>query len=180
MIIAFRSGPSRPALCLVTLLLLAGCAQLNPAGAPRLDAAGASTAGVYPVTEKNIENVRRRAVETLNNSRSTAGLAPVVADPALNMAADGHSASMSRQKRAWPFDDDGTTPLSRARAAGFGGTVLGELISETYETEVQAIATWMGQPQQRAILTDPRARRIGVGVFQDPNMKLWWTLTVAD
>jgi len=162
------------------LAALSGCAQLNPAQPPRLTDAGASAQGIYPVTERNLPRVRQRALETVNNSRAAAGLPPVVLDPALVTAADGHSRSMSGQGRAWHFGPDGSSPLDRARRAGFDGVLIGELVSETYETEVQAIATWMGDPAQRAILLDPAARRIGLGVFQEPNNKLWWTLTVAN
>ncbi|MFE3836596.1 CAP domain-containing protein [Pseudogemmobacter sonorensis] len=163
----------------MTILLLSGCV-VGGAGAPRLDASGASVRGVYPVTEQNIEAVRGRALETVNAARARAGLAPVVMDPRLIAAADVQSFEMSAQRRAWHFGRDGSSPLDRARRAGFTGTILGELVSQTYETEVQAISTWMGQPEQRAILLDPRARRIGLGAYQEEDHKLWWTLNVAD
>lgn len=70
--------------------------------------------------------------------------------------------------------------MDRARRAGFSGNVLGELVSETYESEVQTIATWMGNSAQRALLLDPEAQRIGIGVFQEPGNRLWWTMTIAD
>ncbi|MDO8884896.1 MAG: CAP domain-containing protein [Pseudotabrizicola sp.] len=165
---------------LAAIVVLSACAQLNPNAPPRLDATGASVQGVYPVTERNIGQVRSRAVDTVNQTRLAGGLAPVALDPALIQSADGHSRSMSQQGRAWSFGADGSTSIDRARRAGFDGRVLGELISETYETEVQAIETWMQTPATRAILLDPRARRIGLGVFQEPSNKLWWTLTVAN
>lgn len=159
---------------------LSACVQLNPGAAPRLDAMGGSVQGVYPVTERNIGQVRTRAVDTVNQIRLAQGLAPVALDPALIQAADGHSRSMADQGRAWAFGADSSTSVDRARRAGFAGQVIGELISETYETEVQAISTWMENPGTRSILLDPRARRIGLGAFQQPSNKLWWTLTVAN
>jgi uncharacterized protein YkwD len=165
---------------IAAIVALSACAQFSPATAPRLDERGASVQGIYPVTEENLPQVRQRALETVNNSRAAAGLGPVTLDAVLNTAADGHSRSMSEQGRAWHFGPDGSSPLERVRRVGFSGTLIGELVSETYETEVQTIATWMGDPTQRAILLDPAASRIGVGVFQEPNNKLWWTLTVTD
>lgn len=162
------------------LALLAGCAQFTGTQPPRLDATGASVQGAYPVTPENVEQVRLRALDTVNNSRAASGLAPLQLDTALVLAAEAHSRSMSEQARAWHFGSDGSSPLDRVRRAGFAGEVIGELVSETYESEVRTIATWMGQPAQRAILLDPSATHIGVGVFQEPNMKLWWTLTVAN
>lgn len=165
---------------LVAILTLGACAQLAPGAPPRLDETGASRQGIYPVTAANIARVRERALETVNNTRQSAGLGPVTLDPLLVQAADGHSKSMSEQNRAWLFGADGSSPPVRAKQAGFQGEVLGELVSETYESEVQAIATWMAKPEQRALLLDPGARRIGVGVWQEPSNKLWWTLTVAN
>lgn len=148
--------------------------------APRLDAEGASVKGVYPVTTANVDAVRLRAVETLNSRRADAGLAPVMLDPSLVRAADRSSASMSAQNRAWLFGDDGSTPEDRARQAGFSGQLIGEVVSETWESETLAISEWMKHPQQRAILMDPAARHIGVGVLQEESMKLWWTVNVAN
>lgn len=161
------------------VLLMAALAACNPSAPPKLDATGSATK-VYIVTEKNVEQVRLRALDTVNNLRQSNGLTPLMLDPALVQAADAHSASMQRQNRAWAFGEDGSTPVSRARAAGFQGRILGELVSETYESEVRAIATWMGQPAQKAIVLDPSAQRMGFGVSQQENNKLWWTLTIAE
>jgi uncharacterized protein YkwD len=165
---------------IAAIAVLSACAQLNPSAPPRIDAAGVSAQGIYPVTERNVGQVRQRAADTVNQARQSAGLGPVTLDPALVQSADGHSRSMSEQRRAWAFGADGSTAFSRAQRAGFQGRVLGEVISETYETEVQAVAEWMNDPVSRAILLDPRAQRIGLGVFQEPSFKLWWTLTVAN
>lgn len=171
--------PLRRMAFVLLLVPLAACAQFDGSRAPQLDAAGSSTRGIYPVTTANAENVRKRAVETLNARRAAAGLSPVEIAPVLNNSADRHSASMSAQGRAWAFGANGDTPLQRAREAGFQGTVLGEVISETYENEVQAIDFWLADPAQRAILMNPAARYIGLGIHQEESMKLWWTLTVA-
>lgn len=166
----------------LTLLLVAGATagcMATSNSAPRLDATGAARSGGYAVTAQNIDQVRGRALDTVNNSRTAAGLAPVVLDAALSRAADDQSGEMSRQQRAWHFGADGSSPLQRASRAGYPGQVLGELVSETYESEVRTIATWMGRPEQKAILLAPEATHIGLGAFQDPNAKLWWTLMVA-
>ncbi|MBE2277525.1 MAG: CAP domain-containing protein [Rhodobacteraceae bacterium] len=173
-------GRARTALGLAAILAVTACAQLNPSAPPRLDKTGASVQGVYAVTPENVASVRERAQETVNNTRTAAGLAPVTLDAALVAAADDQSRAMAEQDRAWNFGADGSSPLDRARRAGFEGQILGELVSETYENEVQTIATWMGTAAQRAVLLDPAARRIGLGVYREPSNKLWWTLTVAN
>ncbi|WP_158617212.1 CAP domain-containing protein [Falsigemmobacter faecalis] len=182
--LAERLPPATPALhrtglLLGLALLLAGCADMTSTSAPRLTKDGAAARSNYAVTPKNIDAVRARALDTVNNTRSSAGLGPLALDGSLNSAAERHSASMSRQKRAWAFGEDGSSPIHRASQAGFQGGFLGEMVSETYQSEVQAIATWAAKPELRAILLDPRATRLGIGAFQDPDMKLWWTLNVG-
>lgn len=164
---------------LVIVASLAGCAQFDGSRAPELTADGRVTEGVYTVTAANVGSIRERAAETLNAARAQRGLASVQLDPQLNAAATEQSAAMSAQGRAWPFGPNGETPPQRARAAGFPGRVIGEVVSETYESEVLAINAWMSNQAQRAILMDPTAQRIGVGVVQDASMKKWWTLTAA-
>ena len=161
---------------LMIAVALAGCVSTK---APRLDDSGASVRGVYPVTTDNIEAVRARTLATINEARSANGLAPVSMDAMLNRAADVHSADMSRQKRAWHFGSDGSSPMDRVARAGFRGSLVGEVVSQTYESEVKAVKAWMNSPPQRAILLSPEAGRIGIGVYQEEDMKLWWTITVA-
>lgn len=169
----------RFAAVLAIAVSLAGCAQFDGSRAPELNADGRVTEGVYTVTAANVGSIRGRAMETLNAARAQRGLALVQLDPRLNAAATEQSGAMSAQGRAWPFGPNGETPPQRARAAGFSGRVIGEVVSETYESEVLAIDAWMSNPAQRAILMDPTAQSIGFGVVQDANMKKWWTLTVA-
>jgi uncharacterized protein YkwD len=86
---------------------------------------------------------------------------------------------MSIQNRPWLFGSDGSSPLDRARRVGFAGRVLGENISESYETELQTLAAWMEQTDTRAVILDPNARRMGFAWYQEPAGKLWWTLTMG-
>ena len=94
----------------------------------------------------------------------------------LNAAALTHSRDMAVQNRPWHFGSDGSSPLDRVRRAGYSGRMLGENISETYESELETLSAWMEMPDQREVLLDPRARDLGIAWFQEPNGKIWWTL----
>ena len=59
---------------------------------------------------------------------------------------------------------------------GYAGKFLGELISETYEAEMETLAAWMAQPDTRDVLLDPAARNLGFAWFQEKSGKIWWTL----
>ena len=54
--------------------------------------------------------------------------------------------------------------------------MIGENISETYETELQTLAAWMENPETREVMLDPRARDLGFAWYQESSGKIWWTL----
>lgn len=151
--------------------MLAAC---TTSGGPKLGADGKPLPLVYRI--KDEREVSFRLLDAMNTLRSARSLPSVTFDANLNAAAATHSRDMSVQNRPWHFGSDGSSPLLRAQRSGFNGRVLGELISETYETELQTLSTWMSQPETRAVILDPAARRIGFAWFQEPGGKLWWTL----
>ena len=118
-------------------------------------------------------------LDAINTLRQAAGTPPVQLDAQLNAAAATHSRDMSVQNRPWLFGSDGSSPLDRAQRVGFRGRVVGENISESSETELETLAAWMNDPNTRAVVLDPSARRMGLGWFQEPAGKLWWTLTMG-
>ena len=97
----------------------------------------------------------------------------------LTAAAATHSRDMSVQNRPWHFGSDGSSPLVRVQRVGYTGKLLGELISETYETELETLAAWANQPDTRAIILDASANEMGFAWFQEPSGKIWWTLVTG-
>ena len=134
---------------------------------------------VYQIEDGDTADIQFRMLDSINALRQAAGMPAVELDARLNAAAATHSRDMSAQNRPWLFGSDGSSPLDRARRVGFGGRVLGENISESYETELETLAAWMNQSDTRAVILDPNARRIGFSWFQEEAGKLWWTLTVG-
>ena len=86
---------------------------------------------------------------------------------------------MSVQNRPWHFGSDGSSPIERASRAGYRGRLLGENISETFETELETLSAWMETPETREVILDSRARDMGFSWFQEPNGKIWWTLLIG-
>ena len=68
---------------------------------------------------------------------------------------------------------------SGCSASAITGRLVGELISETYETELETLSAWMAQPDTRAVIMDPRRREMGFAWFQEPNGKIWWTMVTG-
>ena len=160
-------------LILSALAVLASCA---PAPAPTLGADGKPLPRVYQISRQDEAKIEFRMLDSVNQLRAAAGAPPVRLNSQLNAAAATHSRDMSVQNRPWHFGSDGSSPLDRARRVGYQGDLLGENISETYETELETLAAWMEQPDTRAVITDARARNLGFSWFQEPNGKIWWTL----
>jgi len=154
---------------------LAACATTTG----RIGPDGLPLPQVYNISAQNPGDIQFRMLDSINALRQAAGVPSVELDAKLNAAAATHSRDMSVQNRPWLFGSDGSSPLDRARRVGFGGRILGENISETYETELETLAAWMSQEDTRAVVLDPNARRIGFSWFQESAGKLWWTLTVG-
>ena len=164
------------------LLIGMGLTALAACGgntAARIGADGLPLPQVYNIGPDDTDDIQFRMLDSINSLRQAAGAAPLQLDAQLNAAAATHSRDMSVQNRPWLFGSDGSSPLDRARRAGFQGRVVGENISESFETELETLAAWMNQQNTRDVILDRTARRMGFAWFQEPAGKLWWTLTLG-
>ena len=152
--------------------VLAACA---PASQIQLGADGQPLPQIYPITAANQNTIPFRLLDSVNSLRSAAGVPPMQLNAQLTAAAATHSRDMSLQNRPWHFGSDASSPLVRVQRTGYAGALVGELISETFETELVTLAAWMNQADTRAIILAPNARNLGFSWFQEPNGKIWWT-----
>lgn len=157
-------------IALTALLALTAC----DAGAPAIGADGKPLPKKYRIG--NAGKVQFRMLDSVNVLRSASGVAPVQLNSALNAAAETHSIDMSAQNRPWHFGSDGSSPLDRVARAGYQGQMLGENISETYESELQTLSAWMEVDDTRNVIIDSKATDLGFAWEQDKNGKIWWTL----
>lgn len=162
-------------LVLAALLALSACAY-GPPPAQGPNAAGPSE---YRITPDMADGIQLRFADGVNAIRDASGAPPVALDSELTAAAATHSRDMSVQNRPWHFGSDGSSPLERVRRVGYPGRLLGENISETYETELETLAAWMETPDTRAVITDGQARDLGFSWYQEPNGKIWWTMVTG-
>ncbi len=163
-------------MALAALSILAACAT-PPVATVGSD--GRPLPKVYHIGAGDQNRIQFRMLDGINELRQAAGIAPLQFDSALNAAAATHSRDMSVQNRPWHFGSDGSSPLDRVARAGFTGAMLGENISETYETELETLAAWMEDPDTRGVIMDPRARRLGFDWYQEPAGKIWWTMVTG-
>jgi uncharacterized protein YkwD len=167
----------RTVLVLGSAAILAACGG----GAPEvpLGTDGKPLPRVYRITEADAAAIDFRMLDSLNTLRRARGGAQLTFNAELNAACATHARDMSAQNRPWHFGSDGSSPLVRVQRVGYTGKLLGELISETYQTELETLSAWMSLPETRDVLLDPRATQLGFSWYQEPNGKIWWCLLLG-
>ena len=121
-----------------------------------------------------------KMVDAINLLRVESALSEIVINESLNLAALAHSQDMYKQDRAWHFGSDGSSPLDRVAKFGFTGELIGENISETYESDELTLNAWMAQENTRSIILDKDANYMGLGWYQAEDGKIWWTQIFAE
>lgn len=160
-------------------LALGALAACSGSTSARIGPDGLPLPQVYKISPSDTGDIQFRMLDSVNALRQAAGVPPVELDGQLTAAAATHSRDMSIQNRPWLFGSDGSSPLDRALRAGFQGQIVGENISESYETELETLAAWINQTDTRNVILNPEARRMGFAWFQEPAGKLWWTLNMG-
>lgn len=157
-------------------LTLAACVSSEP---PPVGSDGKPLPRVIKITPAEAQKIPYRMLDSINALRQAKGAGPLTYNAALNAASLTHSRDMSVQNRPWHFGSDGSSPLVRVQRVGYAGSLLGELISETYQTDLETLSAWMAQPDTRGVIMDPRARDLGFAWYQEPAGKIWWTLVTG-
>ena len=156
-------------------VLLVGCApqeiQMAPDGKP--------VPKVYDMRAQSKAQIQFRMLDAVNVLRSSRSLNSLQLNAQLNAAAATHSRDMSVQNRPWHFGSDGSSPLDRARRLNYSGEFRGEVISETFENELDTLSAWMENKNTRAVILDPNALDLGFSWYQEPSGKIWWTLVLG-
>lgn len=160
------------------LVLLSACAA-PPPSQPQLGSDGKPLPKVYRIRDGDTARIQFRMLDAINALRQASGAPAVELNARLNAAAATHARDMSVQNRPWHFGSDGSSPITRIQRAGYTGRLVGEAISETYETELETLAAWMEAQNTRTVILDPTAREMGFSWFQESNGKIWWNLILA-
>ncbi|MCU0855389.1 MAG: CAP domain-containing protein [Rhodobacteraceae bacterium] len=163
---------------LPAMLVLAALAACAPAP-PRIGPDGLPLPEVYRIGRGDANEIQFRMLDSVNALRQAAGVPQVALNPQLRAAAATHARDMSVQNRPWHFGSDGSSPINRVTRVGYSGRLIGETISETYESELETLAAWMEMPDTRAVILDPRANQMGFDWYQESNGKIWWTLVMG-
>ena len=156
-------------------VLLVGCApqeiQMAPDGKP--------VPKIYDIKAHTTAQIQFRMLDAVNVLRSSRSLTSLQLNSQLNAAAATHSRDMSVQNRPWHFGSDGSSPLDRGRRLNYTSEFLGEVISETFENELDTLSAWMENENTRDVIFDPNALDLGFSWYQEPSGKIWWTMVIG-
>jgi uncharacterized protein YkwD len=167
----------RPVLLSLSVMLsLAACAPITSG---QLAADGKPRPKLYQIRERDTAKIQFRVLDSVNALRQAASADPLELSAALTAAAATHARDMSVQNRPWHFGSDGSSPIDRVARAGYSGAFIGEVISETYETEMETLAAWMEEEGTRRVILNSNATEMGFAWFQEENGKIWWTLVLG-
>lgn len=164
-------------LLLSALMILSACATTPPE--PTIGPDGKPLPKVYRIRSGETSKIQFRMLDSVNALREAAGVPSVQLNSQLTAAAATHSRDMSIQNRPWHFGSDGSSPIDRVRRVGYAGQLVGETISETYETETETLAAWMEEPTTRKVILSPEARDMGFAWLQEDSGKIWWTMVLG-
>lgn len=168
-----------PLLIASALIALSACAPMPSSEPQKLGADGLPLPKLYRIPANGKQKIPYEVLDAVNSLRAASGAAPVQLDSRLTAAAETHSQDMARQNRPWHFGSDGSSPIDRVRRVGYSGLMLGENISETYETELKTLSAWMDQDDTRRVILERRAVDMGFAWYQESNGKIWWTMIMG-
>ena len=161
---------------LASLVFLTACTTATP---PPVGTDGKPLPRLYRISDRDAPKIKFRVLDSVNSLRQAAGVPAVELNSELTAAAATHSRDMANQNRPWHFGSDGSSPIDRVRRVGYDGRLVGEVISETYETELETLAAWMQKGDTRAVILDPTARDLGLSWYQEDNGKIWWSMVLG-
>lgn len=165
-------------LSLASAYALAACTT-TPSGPAQLGPDGRPLPKVYRIGPGSTGRIQYRMLDAVNALRESAGAPALSLSSTLNAAAATHSRDMAVQNRPWHFGSDGSSPIDRINRVGYSGRLVGENISETYETELETLGAWMEESHTRDVILDKTAHEMGFSWHQEDNGKIWWTMVVG-
>ncbi|WP_407493909.1 CAP domain-containing protein [Pseudooceanicola sp. MF1-13] len=165
-----------PLIVAATMIALQACAPVPTSEPRQLAADGKPLPKLYRIPASGKAKIPYEVLDAVNSLRAASGASPVQLDSRLTAAAATHSQDMARQNRPWHFGSDGSSPIDRVRRVGYSGMLIGENISETYESELETLSAWMDQDDTRRVILDRRATDMGFAWHQEGNGKIWWTM----
>lgn len=164
----FRPGSlaTRGQICKVVYYAVTGTTPLPPAPSP-------TPVGVQLTPEE------QATVDLINTHRVAMGLAALRIDPALTLAARGHSADIGPQGLCQHEGTNGSSPWDRIAQSGYTGFGSGEVVGCNYNSAQSVVDGWWNSPAHYGILTGAAINDIGCGWWLNSQGYGWQTCDVG-
>ena len=121
---------------------------------------------------RDLESVRAEMLARVNAARRSAGLPPLRRSLDLDLAAQAHARDLLARRYYSHRSPEGSTPSSRARAAGYPSDQVAENIHERTGPVGLIVEDWLRSPGHRRNILDPNATELGVGLALGPGYGL--------
>lgn len=123
-----------------------------------------------------------QVVALVNQERAAVGRAALGTDARLFNASESHSSWMCTNQILSHSGAGGSSPGTRATAAGYPWFAVGETIAQGYTTPAAVVAGFKGSPSHWTILMSASYRDIGAGYVSCDGRarRHYWTLMVAN
>lgn len=105
-------------------------------------------------------------VDEMNLYRRQHGLAPLVRNPALELAASDRIDDMFTRRYFDHVSPDGVQPFARARSRGYRWSMIGENLAEGQRSAREVVADWMQSPGHRANILGSTFEECGVAIAE--------------
>ncbi len=120
------------------------------------------------------QDVATYMLSLINNLRGSLGLHPYTLNSALTVAAQNQASWMAITGQISHTQPDGSTPRTRAQAAGYASTWVSENIyMGTYATADTAFQWWVNSPIHYRGLTNVNYTEIGIAMSEGPAGKAY-------
>ena len=146
---------------------LLGLLLLGGTGRPSANAAVAAQSG--PAAE---------IIQLVNEVRASYGLPPLQVDSALVAAAQNHANWMAANNVYSHTGQGGSSPQSRATAAGYGGYATENIVGGTGLASRQAVIWWQNSPVHFNTMISTRYTQVGAG-YASGNGQNFYTLVAG-
>ncbi len=119
--------------------------------------------------------IQTEVLNLINVERAAAGCPALALDPALNVAADGHSEDMAANNYFAHEDPAGNGPGTRIAAAGYGGANWAENIATGFPDPAGVVTGWMNSEGHRANILNCGYVHMGIGYAVGGTGTVYWT-----
>lgn len=118
-------------------------------------------------------------VALTNVARTAAGVPPVVVDPAVQRAAEVHSADQAAMGRMTHAGSDGSNAGDRLERAGYVWGTWAENVAAGQPGATDVTDAWLASPGHRVNMLNAAYEHIGVAVAHDASGVPYWTMVLA-